>query len=42
LAIDNELDETQLPEIRLRKRKRMFDEISEDEIISNLKYFSGH
>ncbi|XP_025405936.1 uncharacterized protein LOC112680142 [Sipha flava] len=34
-AIDNELDETQLPEIRLRKRKRMFDEISEDEIISN-------
>jgi len=34
-AIDNELDETQLPEIRLRKRKRMFDEIAEDEIISN-------
>lgn len=34
-TIDNELDETQLPEIRLRKRKRMFDEISEDEIISN-------
>jgi len=24
-AIDNELDETQLPEIRLRKRKRVFD-----------------
>lgn len=34
-AIDHELEETQLPEIRLRKRKRMFDEISEDEIISN-------
>lgn len=34
-AIDNELDEVQLPEIRPRKRKRMYDEILEDEIILN-------